>query len=210
MHKLSHILKSLMVQAQITETELARRTNIGQPVIHRIASGETDNPKITTMAPIAAHFNITVSQLIGDHPLSNERQSAMNNPEIGSWRKVPELSWRQAPHWQSDMHNTQPLRYLGTDADCSESAFALTVQDASMAPLFQRGAIVIVDPARAHRSLDYVVVLKSGQQTPTLKQLIDDNPIRLKTHNEDINDDHLLEGDRILGVVLQMKISRPH
>ncbi len=58
-------LKCLMQQA-----ELAERTGIGQPVVHRIASGETHNPKLGTLRPLARYFGISIDTLIGEAPMA--------------------------------------------------------------------------------------------------------------------------------------------
>lgn len=65
MNQLSEILSELMAKQGINSAELARRTGIGQPVIHRLMSGVTDNPQVYTLLPIATYFNITIEQLIG-------------------------------------------------------------------------------------------------------------------------------------------------
>lgn len=67
--KLATILKELLQKNKISESELARKTGVCQPVIHRMASGETDNPKIKTLLPIARYFDISIDELIGDKPL---------------------------------------------------------------------------------------------------------------------------------------------
>ena len=69
MNKLAPILCQLIREQQITVSELARRTQIGQPVIHRLISGVTLDPKVSTLSALANYFNISINQLIGDEPL---------------------------------------------------------------------------------------------------------------------------------------------
>lgn len=55
-------LKTLMSLAQINASELARRTSITQPIIHRLSTGQNTNPKLPTIKPIARYFSVNVSQ----------------------------------------------------------------------------------------------------------------------------------------------------
>ena len=76
MTKLSTILKQLMSEDDINTSALARKTNILQPVMHRLVTGDTDNPRIDTLLPIAKYFGITVDQLMGKFPLPAERSAS--------------------------------------------------------------------------------------------------------------------------------------
>lgn len=69
MKQLSLVLSQLMAKRDIKSAELARKTGIGQPVIHRLMTGVTDNPQIQTLIPIAKFFGISVDQLMGVSPL---------------------------------------------------------------------------------------------------------------------------------------------
>ena len=106
---MSTILKGLMAELGINESELARRTGIGQPVVHRICSGETDNPKVATLSPIATFFAISISQLIGDEPLSTDRIPGTFNPDAQGWRQIPLLDWEQILVWPNLNKKTGPL-----------------------------------------------------------------------------------------------------
>ena len=52
MNNLSENLRTLMWKFELSESELARRVGISQPVIHRIAKGITTNPNVETLRPI--------------------------------------------------------------------------------------------------------------------------------------------------------------
>ena len=78
MTKLSSILRQLMGEDKINTSALARKTGILQPVMHRMVTGDTDNPCINTLLPIAEYFGITVDQLVGKFPLPTERMAALS------------------------------------------------------------------------------------------------------------------------------------
>lgn len=83
MASLSANLKVLMSLSKINASELARRTGIAQPIIHRLSTGQNTNPKLATIKPIARYFSVTVSQLIGEDPLPNEK--AHTTAETGQY-----------------------------------------------------------------------------------------------------------------------------
>jgi len=58
-NRLADNLQELMRVRKINPTTLARSTGIGQPVIYRIATGETDNPTLSTLQPVAKFFGVS-------------------------------------------------------------------------------------------------------------------------------------------------------
>ncbi len=63
---ISQNLSALMAEKGIKSAELARKIGVGQPVIHRLMTGVTDNPQVYTLQPIAEYFNISIEQLINE------------------------------------------------------------------------------------------------------------------------------------------------
>jgi len=206
MHKLSKVLKTLMADEGLTETELFRRTGIGQPVIHRIASDETGNPKIATLSPIANYFNISISQLIGDDPLPEARLTGRYSRKLERWHKVPLLSWNQIPEWTSSHSPQASARTVATDATVGDYAYAVQLYNTSMNPQFPPGTILIIDPERHPTDSDFAIVHELGKQAPTFKQvLIDGATILLKPLNKDFKTVNYSDAYRFLGVMLQSK-----
>jgi SOS-response transcriptional repressor LexA len=203
MSKLSVILKALMHEVGITVTELARRTGIGQPVIHRMASGETDNPKVGSLSPIAKFFNVTISQLIGDDPLSKDRFKGSHNPFYRSWTKLPLLSWEQAAYWPRRVYN-EVESYVSTESVVSEQAFAVRVEDTTMTPRFPEGTILVFDPDIKPQDKDFVAIHIDGQAKMQFKQmLLDGADLYLKPINPDFQTNRVEKQYRILGVMTQ-------
>lgn len=73
MENLAATLTNLMSEKGIKSAELARKTGIGQPVIYRLMTGVTENPQILTIKPIAEFFGVSLDQLLGLSPMSNQR-----------------------------------------------------------------------------------------------------------------------------------------
>lgn len=171
MSQCATILKRLMLKENLTESELARRTGIGQPVIHRISSGETDNPKIDTLLPIAQYFQLDLSELVGDHPLPEARQLTSAQSALPAWYKVPLLSGEQIPHWLQHHQSLHPIRYIATPQSLSPYAYATTLEDNSLEPRFCVGTHFIVEPHRPAQHQDFCVILPKKHRLPVIYQL---------------------------------------
>lgn len=207
MKQLSTILKALMAEIRINESELARRTGIGQPVIHRIASGETDNPKVGTLSPIANFFAVSISQLIGDEPLPPNRIPGTFNPGITGWTQVPLLTWEQVPQWPHLSGQTKPTQTVSTDIDVSDDTYALIIKDTTMEPRFPEGTVIILDPTIQPVDRDFAVVQIEGQHSLHFKQvLIDGDTIYLKPLNSDFKTIVLDKKHNFLGVMVQSRM----
>lgn len=204
MSELSMILKSLMNEVSITVTELARQTGVGQPVIHRMASGETDNPKVGSLSPIAKFFNVSISHLIGDEPLPEGRLKGSHNPFYRNWNKLPLLSWEQATAWPEEHRQSEIASYVSTEARVSDKAFAIKVEDNTMEPRFPEGTILIIDPSIQAKNQDFAAVYVEGQKCIQFKQvLFDGEDLYLKPLNSDFETKQVTGEYRILGVMVQ-------
>ena len=206
---MSSILRGLMAELGINESELARRTGIGQPVVHRICSGETDNPKVATLSPIANFFAISISQLIGDEPLPADRIPGTFNPEAQGWSQIPLLGWDQVLSWPNMPSNSAPLRAISADVDIGENGYALSVRDTTMEPRFPEGTVLIINYDLKPNNLDYAIVHVEGEDLPKFKQvLIDGEQMILKPLNPDFQNLVLDKNKphKFLGVMIQSRM----
>ena len=204
---MSKILKGLMAELGINESELARGTGIGQPGVHRICSGETDNPKVATLSPIANFFAISIRQLIGDEPLSPERIPGTFNPDAQGWRQIPLLAWNQVLHWPNLTEKLAPLPTISTDIELGQHAYAVSTRDTTMEPRFQEGTILLIDPNLKPNSLDFAIVHVEGYDLPNFKQvLIDGGHTILKPLNTDFKTLLLDKPHKFLGVMVQSRM----
>jgi transcriptional regulator with XRE-family HTH domain len=62
-----------MSKKGITSAALARKVGVTQPVIFRLMKGETENPHILTLKPLADFFTVSIEQLLGIVPLGNQK-----------------------------------------------------------------------------------------------------------------------------------------
>ena len=212
MASLSTNMKILMSLAQINPSELARRTGIAQPIIHRLSTGQNINPKLATVKPIARYFMVSVSQLIGEEPLPNDQSSPRVNNDHKGWNRVPLISWKDAIGWPEALptyQNAYDAVYVSTDATVSKTAYGLLVKGCAMEPLFPEGTTIIVEPKREPHDRDFVVVRMTGEGEARLKQiLIDGNEHYLKSLDQDLEVTKVsrLSNGEFLGVMAQAKV----
>jgi SOS-response transcriptional repressor LexA len=204
MSELSNNLRALMHDVGITVTELARQTGVGQPVIHRMASGETDNPKVGSLSPIAKFFNVNISMLIGDEPLPAERFKSSHNPYYRSWSKLPLLSWEQATVWPHQQIPKEIESYISTESKVSDKAFAVRMEDNTMLPRYPKGTIFIIEPDLTPQDKDFAAVRVGSQATIQFKQIMfDGEDLYLKPLNSDFEIKRIDKPYDIVGVMVQ-------
>lgn len=205
MHKLAKVLKFLLERHQLTETELSRRINLGQPVIHRIASGETRNPKLETLSPIANYFQISINQLIGDEPLPlvhNELSDALP----AQLRSVPLLSWDQVSHWPKLKKMPIGSDCVYTDLVLSQQGFAVKVQDTTMRPRFPEETLLLVEPEIKPTDRSYVIFKMAHKPQAVFRQFFTDgNSYYLNPMNPAFEKLVIGSEDICLGVVVQIR-----
>ena len=209
MKTLSSILKILMSELHINESELARQTGVAQPVIHRICSGETDNPKVGTLKPLANYFSLSISQLIGDQPLPNNRIPGTYSPGARGWQQIPLLDWEEILHWPNfrSADHSKSLPAISVDLELNEHAYALNVPDSDFEPRFPQGAILVFDPSLKPNNRDFVIIRVENQSIPSFKQLLmDGDYLYLKPINPDFKTMLLDKPHQFLGVMVQSRM----
>ena len=72
MSNLPKQLRKLMRKYNLSESSLSRQVSIPQPVISRLLSGSTANPRISTLLALAKNFNVSIEALIGEQNLPDD------------------------------------------------------------------------------------------------------------------------------------------
>jgi transcriptional regulator with XRE-family HTH domain len=204
---LAENLKKLIKRKHLNTLELSRLIGIGQPVIYRIMTGETEDPKISTVLALASYFGITVNQLIGHEcfPQQSKSESKVDVFEI------PLLNIDQIVNWP-DIDLTENNAKVMTDYHPANKFFyAFKVKDDAMSPLFPKGTVLIIDGNKKPKNRSYVIAKLESEKTILFRQLLKDDKIQyLKPLNPDgekykikfFND----KTDRFLGVLVQATI----
>ncbi|MCL5261043.1 MAG: helix-turn-helix domain-containing protein [Gammaproteobacteria bacterium] len=209
MAKLAENLTLLMKEHDVNSCELSRNTGILQPVIYRLMHGETDNPKIATLLPIANYFSLTLNQLIGDAPLPSLSQRCLANNSSQAI-KIPIINWEQAVAWPQ-ISNTESAAYLPITTAVGKDAFILQMKGTTMEPRFPDGTLLLIDTSIPYKDKDFVIAHIEQQPEVIFRQLLfDGNNIALKPLNSDFKTIYLEKNkDRysIKGVLVEARIS---
>ncbi len=207
MNKLAKVLNQLMKEQDLTVSELARRTGVGQPVIHRVLSGETDNPKVTTLSPIADFFAVSIGQLLGNEPIPKDRISGTFRITSHGWTTIPLLNWEQVINWPVKKESLNIEKQESTEMAVSKDAYALRVKDTTMLPRFPENTLLIVDPLLQPNDRDFVIAHIFGQKQALFRQfLLNGDDIYLKPLNADFNMQMIDKKSKILGVMVQARM----
>lgn len=62
-----------MNECELDDVVLSKHTGVPYTTIARLRNSPNSNPTSSTLRPIAQFFDITIDQLLGDHPLPSDR-----------------------------------------------------------------------------------------------------------------------------------------
>lgn len=207
---LHSILRKLMAEVHISEAELARRTDIPQPTLHRILSGATRSPRGASLAPLANFFSVTINQLLGVDQLPADRVPGTYNPRIQGWTPVPVIDWKQASQWNTFKHTLRSTtwdNWVSTDLPVSEDAFAIEVSGTAMEPRFNEQTLLIIEPQREPRDRDLVVASFPDKEHALFKQILKDgDDFYLKSTNEAFQTLEIGRNHTIIGTLIQARM----
>lgn len=162
-------IKKLMDGCEWSEGELARRSGVNQPTIHRIIVGTSREPRASNLDKIAKAFGTTAEYL--RYGKSAQTPNVVEGPAIKG--RYPLISWVAAGAWSdiAEIHPSEAVLYP-CPVSCSDRTFVLRVQGISMEPLFRDGDLIFIDPGADVRHGSYVVARLDDENEATFKQLI--------------------------------------
>ena len=155
---LSNNLRTLLDTRRVSESEIANALNIPVMTVRRIVSGETTDPRISTLKLIADYFNVSIDFLIGNKEKNSLNFMAKSMPQF-----IPILDWKTVSNISSlkdiDLNawkEWHPI-ILGDKTSLSENAFALESRP-SMQPRFPIGTLFIIDPNETPSDGDILLI----------------------------------------------------
>jgi len=198
---LNENLKKLMSEFDIDVKGLSLKTGVKAPVIYKLISGETPNPSISSICPIANFFGIDINQLIGEEAISISKKFFSPARSI-----IPLIPWKDVLDWDESYKLKKCYKMVSIDFQPSDKTFALTVENQDLFPTFPEETILIVDPNIAPSHKSYVIIC-SDNSFVTVKQIFFDNDsIYLKPITDEIPAILLKNSERLYGTVLEAKI----
>jgi SOS-response transcriptional repressor LexA len=208
-HQLHVVLKRLMVECDLDDVRLGDATGVPFTTIARMRHNPEANPTASSLRPIAKYFGISISQLLGDEPLSPERlTSALREKDILPTR-VPLISWHKITNW--NFHNNSDfndiLGWVSVDLPVSVKGYAVRVEHSGFGDRFPQQALLIVDPnVVSPQSGDIVLIKLSHDPTVLLKEMIVDSQVYLKSVNPELKETLTLsEPYQLCGTVVETR-----
>lgn len=207
-------LASLLAKEKITPAQLAFNLNIPVMTIRRLLSGETEDPRISTLKIIAEYFNISVDALIENDPdnllVSGKSSRSYIIPKI-TWENLRNINSFEREKFKA-WNNFQSVS-LSDNNTLSNKSFALESRP-SMYPRFPRGSSFIIDPEVIPEDGDIVLIKIKSSNDFTLRELLIDPPdwklLPLISDSKVLiysKDDHEILGVSLLTMVYNPKIS---
>lgn len=196
----------------LTQAELAERVGTSQQAIEQLENGKTKRPRY--LPELARALGCEIDWLI----TGTKSGTNVAPAELGS-KRIPILSYVQAGLWtESQEYRSYDggMSYLLVDDDVSNNAFALIIEGDSMAPKFNAGDKIIVDPEVYPVPGDFVVALDGVKNQTVFKKF---RPTGVDSHGNDVyelvplNDDFpTLRSETgklsIIGTMVEHRISR--
>lgn len=166
----------LNVDGTPNQNELARRAGMHQPTLQRILKGISQQPRDSTLRPLANFFGVTVAQLKGEAPIEvlPSMLPVAEAPPLGPLSSVPVVGTTQggAPDtiWLEEGY---PVGYSDDVLDVpakDRNAYALRVVGNSMSPRMREGDYIMIYPNQEAQPGDEVVV-RTNKGEVMVKQL---------------------------------------
>lgn len=163
-------IQLLLADKGISEAELSRQTGIPQPTLHKILTGKTSDPRISTLKSIAEYFEVSLDNLY-----SGNIFQALTPVKTG--HSVPIINWEMC----SDLSKLAKLsptnwdEWTVIDHINHTNVYALKSRP-SMEPRFPRGTLLIIDPKAHPSDGDLVVTCYPNTTEATLRELLIDGP----------------------------------
>lgn len=193
-------LEWLIEKNKTNPNALEVATKVPQPTIHRILTGESKDPRTSTLQRLADYFCVSVEHL------RSKDLSGYSNIETAPRVRgaVPLISWVKAGIAALAIEDFQSGDYedlIETTVPIGNSTYALRVKGDSMEPLFTEGEILIVEPELSPENGDYVIV-RNGDDEATFKKLVKDgSDWYLKPLNSAYQTKLMTEDMKICGIV---------
>ena len=161
-------IRRLMDNANMSEADLCRGVNLPQTTINRLLSGQTEDPRISTLALIARFFDISIEQLIGAEKLVLSEAWKQAKGSI-----VPIISWNHVSQWlvSNSTKDEEQVQWAKTEKTLEKNSFGLQAP-AIYEQVLGRNCLLIMNRTSDISQLNGDVVLVGKGEHLSLQQVI--------------------------------------
>lgn len=184
--------------------DLSRRTRIAQPTLFRWMAAEAREPRHSKIIPIAEYFGVGIDALLSLDLSTGEIPEIKQ--AIGR-AHVPVVAFESVKNYAEVMKQPAVETWPAIHVRLTKRAFATQVTGNAMGPTIPSGAMVIVEPERAAKDGDVILVVEPVNHVAVLRKLETEAGVMylvpLHTGFEVIK----LDGEpQILGVVSEVQV----
>ncbi|MEO8402380.1 MAG: XRE family transcriptional regulator [Gammaproteobacteria bacterium] len=169
-------LRTLLDSRGVSEGEIAQSLGIPVMTVRRIVSGETADPRISTLKLIAKYFDVSIDLLLENNDEKMLPFMAKRTPQF-----VPILDWKTAGDItdckQIDLSTWKKWHPIvfNNHSSLSDKVFALESRP-SMQPRFPTGTLFIIEPDEPPTDGDIILIKMKTDGDLSLRELVIDPP----------------------------------
>lgn len=165
-------IKKLMDANHLSELHLARGLGLSVMTVRRVISGETEDPRISTLSLIADYFKVSVDFLRQSHsiPFTILKYNEPSFLPIFDWANLEQRNQIDLKSWKKwyPIINTESL-------NLSKNSFALESKP-SLHLKFPKGSLLIINPDESMIDGDILLIEAANTGNFSLRELIIDSP----------------------------------
>ena len=157
-----------------------------------------NNPTISSIEPIADFFRIPLNELLYEDLASDAYQNKQN---IGKIHYLPIINLDDIKKWPFVLNSKT---YLGTVGNLNKNSFGIKLNTSSMAPIFYKNSVLVVDREIKPMDNDYVFCLIADDKIPVLRQVfIDGDNYFFKPINPNYGEMLNAKKFKIIGIIVK-------
>ena len=159
-------LNFLLEREGIRPAKLARDVSLPPATIQNLRCGDNVNPTLSTLITLAKYFSVSVSQLIGEVPVTESKDKL-----TAHLKHIPILSWEEVWLWPNI--NVEKIETIIVENYVETIDFALTYLEKS-SENFPENCTLLISYNIKPKHGDFVIVYKSENSKSFLRQWIDE------------------------------------
>lgn len=156
------------------ESQLAKQVSMPQTTINKLITGVSADPRISTLAPIIQHFNISMDTLLSENPIFSDltKNNAFNfsliplinfDEIIDVYENIDSLTTTNWPHWYP-IHNPENKKY-----------YAVNLSPDQFPKPFEQSSILIILKDSALLNNTYCINKHLSSNSTSIKKIFFDD-----------------------------------
>lgn len=155
-NRLAKTLRDLISrEANLSPSSLAEKLGMPRNKVTRILNGEVNDPKASTLTPIAQYFGISIDELLGVKGLDSE---ILKNSESIAIVERPYIEQANIVKWLNENYSPKQYFKIATKEDESlTDCFISKIDSDALVPIITSSMFLIIKKNYEVKSGDYIV-----------------------------------------------------